>query len=82
MLMAGQKHPPLSSSQSPLSSVSACGESCARSLAPPLPPAQGAAGAPYLVLPKRKRAVHGPKEKNAFCRAPAPSCLRAVRESA
>ena len=32
----------------------------------------------FSVLPKRKRAVHGPKEKNAFCRAPAPSCLRAV----
>ena len=53
-------HPPLSSSQSPLSSVSACGENCARSLAPqghfrahsvglgapPLPTARGAAGAP------------------------------------
>ena len=55
--------PPLSSSQSPLSSVSACGENCARSLAPPLPTARGAARAPYLVLPKEKRAVHGPKRK-------------------
>ena len=56
-------HPPLSSSQSPLNSVSACGENCARSLAPPLPTARGAARAPYLVLPKEKRAVHGPKRK-------------------
>ena len=37
----------MSSSQSPLSSVSACGENCARSLAPPLPTARGAAGAPF-----------------------------------
>ena len=56
-------HPPLSSSQSPLNSVSACGENCARSLAPPLPTARGAARAPYLVLPKEKRAVRGPKRK-------------------
>ena len=40
-------HPPLSSSQSPLRSVSACGENCARSLVPPLPTARGAAGAPF-----------------------------------
>ena len=57
--------PPLSSSQSPLSSVSACGENCARSLAPPLPTARSAAGAPFRSCPKRKRAVHGPKEKGA-----------------
>ncbi len=36
--------PPASSSQSPLSSVSACGENCARSLAPPLPTATADAG--------------------------------------
>ena len=57
--------PPLSSSQSPLSSISACGENCARSLAPPLPTARSAAGAPFRSCPKRKRAVHGPKEKGA-----------------
>ena len=44
--------PPLSSSQSPLSSVSACGENCARSLAPPLPTARGAAGAPHRDIKK------------------------------
>ncbi len=55
----------MSSSQSPLSSVSACGENCARSLASPLPTARGAAGVPYWSCPKRKRAVHGPKEKGA-----------------
>ena len=62
---------PMSSSQSPLSSVSACGENCVRSLAPqghfrahsvgldapPLPTARGAAGAPYWPCPKRKRAA-------------------------
>ena len=69
MGMAGQMHPPLSSSQSPLSSVSAYDENCVRSLAPPLPTARGAAGAPYLVLPKEKRAVHGPKRKNALTRS-------------
>ena len=53
MLMAGQMHPPLSSSQSPLSSVSACGENCARSLAPPLPTARGAAGAPHRDIKKK-----------------------------
>ena len=58
-------HPPLSSSQSPRNSVSACGENCARSLAPPLPTARSAAGAPFRSCPKRKRAVHGPKEKGA-----------------
>ena len=57
--------PPIASSQSPLSSVSACGENCARSLAPPFPTARGAAGAPFRSCPKRKRAVHGPKEKGA-----------------
>mgnify|MGYP000110928108 CR=1 FL=1 len=45
--------PPLSSSQSPLSSVSACGENCARSLAPPLPTARGAAGGPFRSCQKR-----------------------------
>ena len=48
--------PPLSSSQSPLSSVSACGENCARSLAPPLPTARGAAGAPHRDIKKMRRA--------------------------
>ena len=61
--------PPLSSSQSPLSSISACGENCARSLAPPLPTARSAAGAPFRSCPKRKRAVHGPKEKAAWARS-------------
>ena len=61
--------PPLSSSQSPLSSISACGENCARSLAPPLPTARSAAGAPFRSCPKRKRAVHGPKEKAAWTRS-------------
>ena len=45
--------PPLSSSQSPLSSVSACGENCACSLAPPLPTARGAAGAPHRDIKKK-----------------------------
>ena len=59
-------HPPLSSSQSPLSSVSACGENCACSLAPqghfrahsvglgapPLPTARGAAVAPHRDIKK------------------------------
>ena len=74
--------PPMSSSQSPLSSVSACGENCARSLAPPLPTARGAAGTPYWSCPKRKRAVHGPKEKTAFGRNFARACKVAVRGSA
>ena len=55
-------HPPLSSSQSPLSSVSACGENCARSLAPPLPTARGAAG-PHLETSHRKWAAPGGKGK-------------------
>ena len=45
--------PPLSSSQSPLSSVSACGENCACSLAPPLPTVRGAAGAPHRDIKKK-----------------------------
>ena len=57
--------PPLSSSQSPLSSVSACGENCARSLAPPLPTARGAAGAP-LGLAKRETGRARSKEKKRF----------------
>ena len=65
MLMAGQMHPPLSSSQSPLSSVSACGENCARSLAPPLPTARGAAGAP-LGLAKRETGRARSKEKKRY----------------
>ena len=67
-------HPP-SSSRSPLSSVSACGENCA-ALAPPLPTARGAAGA-LSVLPKR----NGPctvQKKRPLRRAPARSCLRAT----
>ncbi len=71
--------PPLSSSQSPLSSVSACGENCACSLAPPLPTARGAAGAPFRSCPKRKRAAPGPKEKPAFGRNFARMCKVAVR---
>ena len=35
----------------------------------------------FSVLPKRKRAVHGPKEKNAFGRNFAQTCKVAVRES-
>ena len=56
-------HPPLSSSQSPLSSVSACGENCARSLAPPLPTARGAAGAPLRDIKKKMRRARW-KRKN------------------
>ena len=55
--------PPLSSSQSPLSSVSACGENCARSLAPPLPTARGAVGAPHKDIKKRMRRARW-KRKN------------------
>ena len=58
--------PPIASSQSPLSSVSACGENCARYLvpqghfrahfvglgAPPFPTARGAAGAPFDLAQK------------------------------
>ena len=61
-------HPPLSSSQSPLSSVSACGENCARSLAPPLPTARGAAGAPFG-LAKRETGRARSKEKGAWMRS-------------
>mgnify|MGYP000812958710 CR=1 FL=1 len=57
--------PPLSSSQSPLSSVSACGENCARSLAPPLPTARGAAGAPFG-LAKREMGRARSKEKSVW----------------
>ena len=57
--------PPLSSSQSPLSSVSACGENCARSLAPPLPTARGAAGAPFG-LAKRETGRARSKEKSVW----------------
>ena len=53
----------MSSSQSPLSSVSACGENCARSLAPPLPTARGAAGAPFG-LAKRETGRARSKEKS------------------
>ena len=55
MKMAGQMRPPLSSSQSPLCSVSACGENCARSLAPPPPTARGAAGAPHRNIKQKMR---------------------------
>ena len=69
--------PPLSSSQSPLSSVSACGENCACSLAPqghfrahfvglgapPLPAARGAAGAPHRDIKKKMRRARW-KRKN------------------
>ena len=61
--------PPIASSQSPLSSVSACGENCARSLAPPLPAARGAAGAPFGLARKE----NGPctvQKKRALWRAP------------
>ena len=57
--------PPLSSSQSPLSSVSACGENCARSLAPPLPTARGAAGAPFG-LAQKENAPRPVEEKKRF----------------
>ena len=66
--------PPLSSSQSPLSSVSACGENCARSLAPPLPTARGAAGAPFG-LAKRETGRARSKRKGRFWRTPAHSRL-------
>ena len=68
-------HPPLSSSQSPLSSVSACGENCARSLAPPLPTARGAAGAPFG-LAKRETGRARSKRKDRL------DALRRVRASA
>ena len=55
----------MSSSQSPLSSVSACGENCARSLAPPLPTARGAAGAPFG-LAKREMGRARSKEKSVW----------------
>ena len=71
--------PPLSSSQSPLSSVSACGENCACSLAPqghfrahfvglgapPLPTARGAAGAPHRDIKKKMRRARW-KRKRRF----------------
>ena len=74
--------PPLSSSQSPLSSVSACGENCARSLAPqghfrahsvglgapPLPTVRGAAG-PLIGLAKRETGRARSKEKGAWMRS-------------
>ena len=68
-------HPPLSSSQSPLSSVSACGENCACSLAPPLPTARGAAGAPFG-LAKRETGRARSKRKDRL------DALRRVRASA
>ena len=52
--------PPASSSQSPLSSVSACGENCARSLAPPLPTATADAG--LRSGPRPAQPVEGMKE--------------------
>ena len=72
----------MSSSQSPLSSVSACGESCARSLAPqghfrahsvglgapPLPTVRGAAG-PLIGLAKRETGRARSKEKGAWMRS-------------
>ena len=67
--------PPLSSSQSPLSSVSACGENCARSLAPPLPTARGAAGAPFGHA-KRETGRARSKRKDRL------DALRRVRASA
>ena len=74
-----QDAPPLSSSQSPLSSVSACGENCACSLAPqghfrahlvglgapPLPTARGAAGAPHRDIKKKMRRARW-KRKRRF----------------
>ena len=68
-------HPPLLSSQSPLSSVSACGENCACSLAPPLPTARGAAGAPFG-LAKRETGRARSKRKDRL------DALRRVRASA
>ena len=71
--------PPLSSSQSPLSSVSACGENCARSLAPPLPTARGAAGAPFG-LAKREMGRARSKEKSVWRAAVQwPSALKGGR---
>ena len=64
-----------SSSQSPLSSVSACGENCACSLAPPLPTARGAAGAPFG-LAKRETGRARSKRKDRL------DALRRVRASA
>ena len=61
--------PPIASSQSPLSSVSACGENCARSLAPPFPTARGAAGAPFG-LAQKENAPRPVEEKKALVRAP------------
>ena len=61
--------PPIASSQSPLSSVSACGENYARSLAPPFPTARGAAGAPFS-LAQKENAPRPVEEKKALVRAP------------
>ena len=58
-------HPPLSSSQSPLSSVSAWRRKLRPLPCSSSPHRAGRGGGPGLVLPKRKRAVDGPKEKNA-----------------
>ena len=90
--LSSQDAPPIASSQSPLSSVSACGENCARSLAPqghfrahfvglgapPLPTARGAAGAPFGYAKKRMRRARW-KRKNASAGRSAPaqtSCRR------
>ena len=84
-------HPPLSSSQSPLSPVSVYGENCARSLAPqghfrthsvglgapPLPTARGAAGAPHRDIKKKMRRARW-KRKNRLgaLRCGGPPCAR------
>ena len=60
--------PPIASSQSPPSFVSVCGENCARSLAPPFPTAQGAAGAPFGSAKKRTRRARW-KRKSAWTRS-------------
>ena len=79
----------MSSSQSPLSPVSVCGENCARSLAPqghfraysvglgdpPLPTVRGAAG-PLIGLAKRETGRARSKEKGAWMRSGA-GALRA-----
>ena len=69
---------PIASSQSSLSSVFAYGENCARSLAPPLPTARGAAGAPHREIKKRMRRARW-KRKSASAGRSAPvrtSCRR------
>ena len=64
--------PPIASSQSPLSSVSACGENCARSLAPPLQTARARRGREKT----RKRECAATLEEKKFLRRSVAKLLR------